>query len=96
MVCGFLSGLKTVFIGSVMLLRIQIPAKYDSARFETIFGIFITQKNRDGGDTDKQIFEKFSKILTVFFCSRPVFGHDIGGDRPPPFLFSRQESLVGR
>ena len=56
MVCGFLSGLKTVFIGSVMLLRIQIPAKYDSARFETIFGIFITQKNRDGGDTDKQIF----------------------------------------
>ena len=44
MVCGFLSGLKTVFIGSVMLLRIQIPAKNDSAPFETIFGIFNTEE----------------------------------------------------
>ena len=62
MVCGVLSGLKTVFIGSVMLLRIQIPAKYDSARFETIFGVFRTQKNRDGvTPTNKfsKIFEKF-------------------------------------
>ena len=68
MVCGFLSGLKTVFIGSVMLLRIQIPAKYDSARFETIFGIFITQKNRDGGDTDKQIFKNSDSFLLFKTC----------------------------